>query len=371
MSTFSDSKPIKEKKVIDLFIKLFLVVILVAWCVMIILPFLSVILWGVILAITLFPLYQNLTKLLRGRNKMASFVIITILLFVMIIPTIWLIVSIVEEAKALVANFQNNTMVIPQPNPEVASWPLIGKPLYNAWQMLVTNMGALVVQYKDPLIDFSKTFLSSLLGVGSNFIMFIFSLIISGFLLLKTEATEKYALAFSNHMIGKRGEEFLGIITQTVRNVAKGILGVAFIQFVLAGTAFLFAGIPFAGLWAFLVLILAIIQMPVSIVTIPAAIYLFSVKEPLPAGVWTIVFLLIGLIDNVLKPYLMGKGSTLPLLVVFLGAIGGFMFSGFMGLFTGAIVLSLGYKLLGMWLQNDEADTHIEEENINPVEITK
>ncbi len=356
MNSTSETKPFHEKKVIDLFIKMLLVVLLASWCIMIILPFMSVVLWAVILSITLFPLYKRLAKFLKGRNKLSSFTIISILLFAMIIPTIWLTISIVEEAKVLITNFQNDTMVIPQPNPEIASWPVIGKPLFNFWQMLITNMSELILQYRDPLINFGKTFLSSLLGVGSNFIMFILSLIISGFLLVKTETFEKSALAFANHIIGRKGEEFLSIIIQTIRNVARGILGVAFIQFVLAGIAFLLAGIPFAGLWAFLVLVLAIIQLPVSIVTIPVIIYMFTVKAPLPAIVWAVIILLIGLLDNVLKPILMGKGSKLPLLVIFLGAIGGFIFSGFMGLFTGAIVLSIGYKLVGMWLQDDKIE---------------
>jgi predicted PurR-regulated permease PerM len=132
--------------------------------------------------------------------------------------------------------------------------------------------------------------------------------------------------------------------------VAKGILGVAFFQFLAAGTVFMLAGVPLAGLWAFAVLIFAILQLPSVIVILPVIIYLFSVKALTTAILWTVPLLVIGLSDNVLKPLLMGKGSTVPMLVIFLGAIGGFIFSGLIGLFTGAIVLAIGYNLMVHWI---------------------
>ena len=140
------------------------------------------------------------------------------------------------------------------------------------------------------------------------------------------------------------------MIVLTIRNVAKGILGVAFIQFVLMGASLVFANVPFAGLWALLVLLFAIVQLPVGIVAIPVIIYLYSAREPLPATLWSVLILLFSMSDNILKPWLMGKGAPVPMLVIFLGAIGGMIMSGFIGLFTGAIVLSLGYKLVTLWL---------------------
>lgn len=170
-------------------------------------------------------------------------------------------------------------------------------------------------------------------------------------MLATTEKTEKSALRLSTRLAGDMGPELTSVIIQTVRNVAKGIIGVAFIQFVLMGCAFLFAGVPLAGVWALVVLMLALIQLPTILVALPVIIYLYSAKEPLPATLWSAVILLAGLSDNVLKPLLMGKGAPVPMLVIFLGAIGGFILSGFLGMFTGAIILSVGYKLMGMWLE--------------------
>jgi predicted PurR-regulated permease PerM len=147
------------------------------------------------------------------------------------------------------------------------------------------------------------------------------------------------------------------MIALTIRNVAKGILGVAFIQFALIGATLILAKVPFAGLWALAALLLAIVQLPVGIVAIPVVIYLFTAREPLPAILWSVPIILFSLLDNILKPVLMGKGAPVPMLVIFLGAIGGMIMSGFVGLFTGAIVLSIGYKMVTTWASGGLKDT--------------
>jgi predicted PurR-regulated permease PerM len=155
---------------------------------------------------------------------------------------------------------------------------------------------------------------------------------------------------FFKKLVGKRGDEFSDISEKTIRNVVKGVFGVAVIQSILSGIVFMLAKVPYAGLWALLILILAIIQLGPALVIIPVIIYLFSAISPISATIWTVVLIAVMLSDNILKPYLMGKGSPVPMLVIFLGSIGGMMSFGFLGLFFGAIILSLGYKLYSGWL---------------------
>ncbi len=178
-------------------------------------------------------------------------------------------------------------------------------------------------------------------------------MVISGIFLVNTEKSHTSAVSFAKRLTGQGGEDFIQMIVLTIRNVAKGILGVAFIQFVLMGAVLIAAKVPFAGLWALFVLLFAIVQLPVGIVAIPVIIYLYSAREPLPATVWSVLLLLLGLLDNVLKPWLMGKGAPVPMLVIFLGAIGGMIMSGLIGLFTGAIILSIGYKMITLWLRGE------------------
>lgn len=155
---------------------------------------------------------------------------------------------------------------------------------------------------------------------------------------------------FLKKLVGDKADEYADVAYKTVGNVVKGILGVAFIQALLIGLGFLFAGVPGAGLWTLLVFMLAVLQIPPAIIVIPIIVWLFSALETTPAIIWTIYLLIASLSDNILKPILLGKGAPVPMLVIFLGVIGGFILSGFIGLFTGAIVISLGYKLFVAWL---------------------
>ena len=337
-------------KTIDISVRILLILILFAWCGMIIFPFIMPLLWGVILAIALHPLYMRLLKLLKGRRSLASIITTGIMLLILIIPSVWLIASVVESSSQFITSLRENTLVISPPKASVADWPVIGKPVYNAWLMVTSNLGDAINQYSDQLIKLGDKILGVFKSVASSFLMLIVSIIISGILLASSEKSEKTISDFASRIGGKRGEEFIDLIVLTIRNVAKGILGVAFIQFILLGAVFIIAKIPFAGLWALVVLLFGITQLPAVIVTIPVIIYLYSVREPLPATLWSVLIILAGLSDNLLKPWLMGIGAPVPMLVIFLGAIGGLIMSGFIGLFTGAIILSLGYKLITIWL---------------------
>jgi predicted PurR-regulated permease PerM len=356
MKTTFENGPDREKKSIDLVIKLSLIALLVAWCIMIILPFVMPVLWGVILAITLFPLYSRLLKLLKGKKGLASTIITLILLALIIVPSAFLISSIVENGKELVTSVRDQTLTVPPPDPKVADWPLIGKPIHAVWLALSTNLESALLTYREQILKVGDKFLDIIKSVGSGLLMFILSVIISGFLIVTAEKSEKSAISFFTRISGSTGDELVSMIILTIRNVAKGILGVAFIQFVLIGGTLILAKVPFAGLWALAALLLAIVQLPVGIVAIPLVIYFYSAMAPLPATLWSVLILAFSLSDNFLKPWLMGKGAPVPMLVIFLVAIGGMMMSGFIGLFTGAIVLSIGYKLASIWLQGGMVD---------------
>jgi predicted PurR-regulated permease PerM len=156
-------------------------------------------------------------------------------------------------------------------------------------------------------------------------------------------------------LAGERGSDFADISTITIRNVVKGILGVAIIQGILAGIGFAIAGVPGAGVWAFLCLFLAIIQIGIAPVAIPVIIFMFYSASTLTAGLLMVWLIFVMLSDNFLKPILLGRGAPVPMLVIFLGSIGGFISMGFIGLFVGAVILSLSFKLFRAWL-NINAD---------------
>ena len=357
MNTTPPVQTFSEKKVIDLFIKLALIILLLAWCIGIIMPFFEPVLWGVILAITIYPAFAKLSGVFKGKRIVPASIITAVMLIAIILPVVFLVGSVISEVQILAESFNQNTFSIPPPDASVADWPLIGKPIFNTWQHASENLAETIVTYKEPLTAIGQKVLSGLSSISSGVLTLFLAIIISGILLAVTDQTDKTTKQVAQRLFGDKGDEFANVAIQTIRNVAKGILGVAFIQFVLFGLSFVLAGVPFAGIWAILIFMVAIVQLPTMIIALPVIIYLFSSKDFMPALLWTLPILVASLSDNVLKPWLMGKGAPVPMLVIFIGSIGGFLFSGFIGLFTGAIVLSLGYKLAGVWLHNGNAET--------------
>jgi predicted PurR-regulated permease PerM len=336
--------------VVDLVLKIGILLIVIFFCFEILAPFVNILLWAMIIAIIMFPLYGKLGSYFGRRKKMASFILVLLVLGVLLVPSYWLISSLVDGVRELGESLHDGNFKIPPPSSGVAEWPLIGNWVYTKWMAASESLSKTVMDYLPEIKDIGQKLLGALAGTGMGIMQFSLSTIIAGVFLTFSDNASKSGNQFFTKLVGERGEEFARISVQTIRNVATGVLGVALIQSILIGAALLIMDIPLAGVWIILTLILAMAQLPVSIVTIPVIIWLFAFKEPFPAVLWTIYLLAAGLSDNILKPLLMGKGVAIPMLVIFLGSIGGFIAFGFLGLFLGAIILSLGYKLYQAWL---------------------
>ena len=202
-------------------------------------------------------------------------------------------------------------------------------------------------------VNFSST-VPTLVGI----IQILVSLCIA-MIMLAIGGTGEEIRKFFRKLAGERGDELADMTLKTVGSVVKGIIGVALILALLNGVIFMLAGVPYAGIWTLLAFVLAVLQIPLIFITGPVIIYLFAEKELMTAIIWSVLIFVAGLSDNVLKPILLGKGAPVPMLVIFIGVIGGFIFSGFLGLFTGAIVMSIGYKLFVGWINSNDATSGI------------
>ncbi|MGL1889740.1 MAG: AI-2E family transporter [Reichenbachiella sp.] len=336
-------------KAIDVVVKIGFLLILAGWCFQILSPFINPVIWGIIIAVAVDPLFQKISKVIPNRTKLTSIIVSLILIVLILIPTILFFESAVVGLQELGKLYREGNLVIPEPNANVQAWPLIGEWTYTTWTEAHNNLTTLLMKHQDSIMKTGKLLFNSLVGTGMGILELLLSVVISG-VLLATHGTKKASHALFEKIAGSFGAEFASISEKTIRNVVKGILGVAVIQSILFGIGFVLAGVPYAGLWVIIVLILAVIQLPPMLVVIPVVIYLFSANSTLYASLWTAYLLLAGLSDNILKPILLGQGAPVPMLVIFLGSIGGFITSGFIGLFIGAIILSLGYKLLVSWL---------------------
>lgn len=337
----------------DSIIRLLFLFFIIGWCLMIMSPFASIILWSLVLAMVLYPVHTKLAKKLKGKRKLASFLIILTGLTVIFIPSIFLIDSIVDEVKSIKTIYDTQGFTIPPPSENVKDWPIIGENVYTIWQSSSLDLEQTVNKYQEQLVGIGKKLAAGALGtVGASFQILIAFIIAS--ILLVFKGTGESIRKFFRKLAGKRGDEFADITIKTVSSVVKGIIGVAFIVSILHGILFTLAGVPFPGLWALLVFILVILQIPVIFMTLFVILYLFAVKSTTAAIIWTIVLIVASQVDKFLTPLFLGKGSSVPMLVIFIGVMGGFIFSGFIGLFTGAIVMSIGYKLFIGWMNSNE-----------------
>ena len=352
----NDSSSEKEeasrlKHVVEIIIRVLIIGFLLGWCVIILAPFVSLLLWGLIIAVSVFPFFQALRKKLKGRGGFAAILITLLLLTILIVPTVLLTDSLIDGVVSLRDIYKSGQFIIPAPDERVKDWPAIAKPVADFWTLASQNLQAAVLQFK-PEIQKGLGFVLSFLGsAGVGILQMLASIIIAGLLLSFSDQGVDAARSIFVKLDGVKGLYYTNLCGLTIRNTVKGILGVATAQAFLAGAGYFLAGVPAAGLWTIFSLILAIMQVGVGLVLIPAVIYVFYSGTTLTAWLflgWAIVVMLS---DNVLKPILLGRGAPVPMLVVFLGSIGGFIANGFLGLFLGPVVLSLGYTLYLDWVR--------------------
>jgi predicted PurR-regulated permease PerM len=349
------------KRTVEAAIRIGVIAGLIAWCFIIARPFLVPIIWGAIIAVAVFHGYEWLQTGLGGRRITAAVLITLLMLVVLVVPSVLLGESLVRGARNVVDSFQSGELHIPPPPDSVARWPLIGEPIAKAWTLASEDLEAALRQASPLLKGFGSWLLGAVGGAGLALLQFVLAIFISGAFLANSEATGRVTRAIAKRLVGERGPEFAAVAEQTVRSVASGILGVALIQALLAGLGFLIAGVPAAGLLTLVCLIFGVIQLGVVIVLIPVVIYLFSTADMVTAVGFLIWAILVAPVDNILKPILLGRGVDVPMLVIFVGAIGGFLSAGIIGLFIGAVVLALGYKLFVAWLaQESMVDSAVE-----------
>jgi len=329
-----------------------LLILLVVACFLILRPFLPMMLWGMIIAIAAYPGYLRVQNSLGGRSNLAAVVLTGVLLALLIVPIVLLTGSLVEGVQSLAGRLREGTPLIPPPPPHIEDWFLVGLPLKNAWSLASNNLSAAVRTFAPQVRAFVPELLSISAGIGLTALQWIVSIIVAGVLLANATEGAKTAHALANRCFGERGPEFAQLAGSTIRSVTTGIVGVAIIQSACAGLGFLVARLPGAGLWAMIFLVAAVFQLG-GLVLIPAVIYMFAIATTTKAVIFLIWCAVVAVMDNVLKPLLLGRGVAVPMAVVFLGALGGFVAMGSIGLFIGATVLSVGYSLFLAWLEGD------------------
>ncbi len=343
--------PSSTRNLLDAAIKIGLLAVWLIWCFRIIQPFIEPVAWGIIIAVAIFPVYRGLVEALKGRYKLSALIVTLGLLILLFAPSTFIGKSLVENVQSFASELHGGNIDIPPPSEGINDWPIIGEPLADIWLLASENLEEAANKFAPEIKAFGVWLVDIAKGAGIGFLQFFIAVILAGILLPNASAGHRVALNIAERLAGDRGKELTLVAEQTIRSVALGILGVAIIQAMLAGLGFYVVNVPAAGFWTFLCLLLGIIQIGANPVTIPIMIYVFLNSDTTTGILYVIWSIFVGVIDNILKPFLLGRGVDLPMLVIFVGAIGGLLHSGIIGLFLGAIILALGYKLFQMWIE--------------------
>lgn len=344
----------------DVLIRLGLIALLIYASAKVFSPFMALMLWAVILAVTLYPLHQIMANKLGGKQGIAASLLTLSTVFLLGVPIMFLGTSAAEFASELHTSIQNGTLSITPPSPSVAEWPIVGEKLYAAWSLAANDMPALLEKLRPYMADVSKAALSFITGAAASIFQIIFALIIAGIMMAYGQSGSETMLKIICRLSNpNKGIQLHKLSTDTIRSVSLGVIGVALVQALAVGSGFMWADVPAAGLLAIIVLVLGIAQIPSAIISLPVIAYIWWRGGTDAENImYTVYIIVAGLVDVPLKPILLGRGVDAPMPVILLGALGGMIVAGIIGLFLGAVMLALAYVIFMDWVNTGSEITN-------------
>lgn len=344
---------------IDRYAGIALITVLVVGCFVVLRPFLSAVLLSAILTYSTWPLYERIERLLKGRRSLASGIMVLLITAVLIFPLVLVGVSLAENIRALV-EMVRRLLADGAPNPPawITSIPLVGATIHERWQELAGSGTALNVELTKYLLPLRDRGLHGAAVIGEGILYLTLSVFISFFMYRDSAALSERLQGILSRIGGRRGAGMLRTAGDTIKSVIYGILGTALAQGILAGVGMFIAGVPGALLLGAITCMLALIPYGSSLAWGFSAIWLFQ-QGDVTSAIFLVVWgvLVVSTVDNFLKPYFISKGSKLPFILVFLGALGGVLAFGVLGIFIGPTLLAIAYSLFREWSARKAADT--------------
>ncbi|WP_298928257.1 AI-2E family transporter [uncultured Ramlibacter sp.] len=343
----------RRADLMDVLIRAGLILALAVLCFEVFSPFLTLMAWALILAVTLYPMHQKLARKVGGKQGLSATILVLAGCVLLIAPSAALMNSLADSVHTTIEKVQKNEVEIPPPRDSVAEWPLVGKKIHAVWVKAHADLPAFISSMQPKIGNIAKGALGMVAGIAGGLLGFLASLIVAGIMMAFGKGGAQACLAIFERIVGPtKGAEFAKLSTATIRAVAQGVIGVAFIQAIVVGLCLLLASVPWAGVLAVIVLVLGIAQVPAILITLPAIGYIWSTEGygNVEAIVYTVLLFVAGMADNVLKPLMLGRGVDAPMPVILLGALGGMAVGGIQGMFVGATLLALGYQIFKGWV---------------------
>ncbi len=326
------------------------VLLLVGGCLLVLRPFISALLWAVILSFSSWPIYRRLLKLVRGRRTLAALMMTTAMVLVVFLPFLVIGAAVSDNVRDLTTAARSWTETGP---PAPPTWldkvPFLGPRIVHHWQIITSDSEKLLQLGKRLIAPTSALLVTIGKMLISGLAQLALSILIAFFLFRNGESAAARAVAAVERIADERGRRLLKVAGDTVRGVVYGILGTALVQAVMAGVGFFIAGVPGAGMLMLLTFFLSVVPVGPPLIWVPAMLWLFHQGQP---G-WAVFMLIWGIgvssIDNVVKPWLISQGSDMPFILILFGVLGGALAFGFIGVFLGPTLLAVGYRIIADW----------------------
>jgi predicted PurR-regulated permease PerM len=342
-----------REDVIQIAIRLGFLALLIYWSFVLLEPFIPILAWSVVLVVSLYPIFGWLSEHLGHRPRITAALMTLVMLAVFLGPATWLSLGLVDGLRSISDQLTSGDLSIPSPPASVRDWPLIGSTLHEFWTMASDNLQSalrLLAPYLKPLAGPVLVIAGS---AGTGTLKFLVAVVIAGFLFPSGPDLVASIRTLLTRIVPQRSADFLALAGATIRTVAQGVIGIAVVQALLAGIVLKIAGVPHANVLAFAVLVLGIVQIGSAPIFIPIVVWVWSTKDVGASVLITILLALVAISDNALKPLVMGRGLSTPVLVIFIGVLGGTLAHGLLGLFIGPIVLAVAWELLMAWGRED------------------
>ena len=317
-------------------------------------PFMPVMVWSVVLTVALYPVFNWLTAALGGRAPLAAILITVAGLLIIIGPATWLGVGLVESLPGLIARIERGGLTIPPPWESVKDWPFLGQQIYDYWKSASTNIADVLKPFLPQLKPIGEFLLGVASKAGAGTLVFLFSVVVTGFLFTRGPTLLAATRTLARRVDPSYGENFLDLAGATIRAVSRGVIGISLLQAVIGGVGVSLAGVPFASVLTLAILVLGIVQIGPVIIIVPLTIWGWMELSTGAALAFTICMAAVYLVEAVMKPFLLAHGLKTPMLVIFIGVIGGILEHGIPGLFAGPIVLAVAWELAKAWIYERE-----------------
>jgi predicted PurR-regulated permease PerM len=329
-----------------------LLVLLAIGCLIVLRPFFSAILWALILSFSTWPIYIWVLGRLNGRETLASALMTLGVALVLVAPLAFLAATLADHVAGVIEIVR---VVLDEGLPSAPTWlrdvPFFGGDLFEEWQKLAGSEAEFRAAV-DPYVAQARNWaLRSGANIGQGVVELTLSVLICFFFYRDGRDAAVHLHSGVRRVAGDRAQHLLEVAGSTIKGVVYGIMGTAFAQGLLATIGFWMAGVPGALLLGFLTFVLSLVPMGPPLIWVPAALWLFYTGETgwaIFMALWG--FFVISSIDNIIKPWLISRENRLPILLVFLGVIGGVLAFGFVGIFIGPTLLAVGFTLLQEWI---------------------